>query len=257
MVQSFCGFTIKDFVFSPSNGSFAGVAPYNTGSKPQAAPLRGNVGCVNAAALALRPTATAGGGGTIIPVNIYGPMEAGFTSSQPGMSCLGNFVLPGGVDTQTAEAVMANVCSVTDLGLLDYCGGHANPYHYHQSMSCLYTPDSVTEHSTRIGTAGDGNGIYGAFVDGGLVPTDLDACGGRYGITPDSNGQRVYYYVMQESAPFTLACFGPGTVEQCRTLYPGCSASSTTLTTAFGSGSYKLDCPCFDSDRSNVAGQGL
>ena len=128
------------------------------------------------------------------------------------MSCLGNFVLPGGVDTQTAEAVMANVCSVTDLGLLDYCGGHANPYHYHQSMSCLYTPDSVTGHSTRIGTAGDGNGIYGAFVDGGLVPTDLDACGGRYGITPDSNGQRVYYYVMQESAPFTLACFGPGTL---------------------------------------------
>ena len=37
---------------------------------------------MNAAALALRPTATAGGGGTIIPVNIYGPMEAGFTSSQ-------------------------------------------------------------------------------------------------------------------------------------------------------------------------------
>lgn len=63
-------------------------------------------------------------------------------------------------------------------------------------MSCLYKEDSANHHSTRVGTALDGNGIYGHNIDGGCAPTDLDACGGRTGVTPDSNGQEVYYYVI-------------------------------------------------------------
>lgn len=81
--------------------------------------------------------------------------------------------------------------------LLDACGGHAMPYHYHERMTCLYTSDPTTGHSTRIGTALDGNGIYGKFIGFDQRPNDLDACGGRTGITPDSEGQEVYYYVVQ------------------------------------------------------------
>ena len=59
-------------------------------------------------------------------------------------------------------------------------------------MSCLYESDASTGHSTRVGTAFDGNGIYGKYIGKNeKVPTDLDACGGRTGVTPDSNGKSV------------------------------------------------------------------
>ena len=212
-----------------------------TGTKPKAAPLRSNIGCVNADALALRSDKKG--------VSIYGPFEAGFSSAQ--MSCLGSNSLPGGIDTQLAEMVMSKYCG-KDITLLDYCGGHTN-YHYHEHMSCLYK-NETNGHSSRIGTAGDGNGIYGPYIAGGVMPTDLDGCGGRTGITPDSNGVAVYYYPVKEYAPFTVGCFGPGTLEQCKALYPGCTADDISLTTNHGTGQYKLDCPCFDANRSNTAG---
>jgi len=167
--------------------AYTGTAAYATGT-PSAAPLRGNVGCVDQSALETRPTGKAGM--TPLPAaDIYAAMEAGFTKDQPGASCLaaGNglpdFELPGGVDTNLAEAIMHQACK--DRGgsfsqaLLDYCGGHANPFHYHERMNCLYKADSATGHSTRIGTAADGNGIYGHNINGGCEPTDLDWCGGR------------------------------------------------------------------------------
>merc|ERR1719440_147017 len=104
------------------------------------------------------------------------------------MNCLGNQELPGGVDTQLADMAIQYMCNGKAGDVLDYCGGHAVPYHYHEKMDCLYSADPETKHSTRIGTAGDGNGIYGMYIDGGVVPDDLDWCGGRYGVTPDSNG---------------------------------------------------------------------
>ena len=48
--------------------------------------------------------------------------------------------------------------------ILDYCGGHAKPFHYHERISCLYSADPTTQHSTRIGTAIDGNGICRCFI---------------------------------------------------------------------------------------------
>jgi hypothetical protein len=35
---------------------------------------------------------------------------------------------------------------------------HATPYHYHERMSCLYD-SAANGHSTRVGTALDGNGV--------------------------------------------------------------------------------------------------
>jgi len=232
-------------------------------SSPAAAPLRGNVGCVDLQAMALRDT-------TIDPVledqdavNIFGPMENGFASGQPGASCLGDNVVSGGIDTNTAEHVMNYLCSDSDetIQILDTCGGHAVPYHYHERMSCLYASDEETGHSTRIGTAGDGNGIYGMYVEGGSEPDDLDYCGGRHGVTPDSNGEVVYYYPITSAPPFSLGCYGPvTTMEECKALYPStCGDDAATVeevTTEYGSGLYTLDCPCYDENGSNVVGQG-
>jgi len=122
----------------------------------KAAPLRGSVGCIDMAPLATRPTATAGGS-TVDANNIYGPMENGFSSAQPGASCLGSNVLKGGIDTNVAEAVMDAFCGGTFGTVLGYCGGHATPFHYHERMTCLYSA-TASGHSSRIGTASDGNG---------------------------------------------------------------------------------------------------
>ena len=139
--------------------------------------------------------------------------------------------------------------------VLDDCGGHANPYHYHERMTCLYTEDPTTGHSTRIGTALDGNGIYGKYVSfGQKTPTDLDVCGGRTGVTPDSGGQTVYYYMVQDTAPFTVGCFGPvSSVQECKALYPNdCDNGETiTVTTAEGSRSYDPECPCWEPNRAS------
>jgi hypothetical protein len=246
--------------------AYTGTDFYKNGQN-RAAPLRGNVGCVDFGPLAGRPKGKAGT--TVLDAtNIYGAMEAGFSKTQPGASCLGaandlpDFVLPGGVDTNLAEAIMMKACAdrggALDKALLDYCGGHAEPFHYHERMNCLYTADSTTGHSTRIGTAADGNGIYGHNIEGGCEPTDLDWCGGRTGVTPDSNGQEVYYYVVSNRAPFALGCFGPiNTEAECRALYPECDGVAQSFTTAHGTDDYDLDCPCFDPvTGSNMPEQG-
>eukprot|EP00937_MAST-01D_sp_MAST-1D-sp2_P003076 g3076.t1 len=244
----------------PTDSQFTGNAAY-IGAGLKAAPLRGSVACVDAGPLATRPTATVGNQGEQAATNIYGPNEAGFTSQQPGMSCLGSSSVQGGIDTNLAEAMVHKICGQA-VQVLDTCGGHAVPYHYHEKLSCLYSADATTKHSTRIGTALDGHGIYGKYIAGGVVPTDLDACGGRVGVTPDSNGAEVYYYPVTDTAPFTVGCFAnkaayPVSVAQCKALYSGCSSAPVTVTTAHGSGQYILDCPCFDKLHSNVADQGL
>jgi len=182
-------------------------------------------------------------------------MEAGFSSRQ--WECLGERTIPGGIDTLVAEYMLHYACQRDDLIIMDFCGGHATPYHYHERMDCL---SNMTEngHSSRIGTALDGNGIYGAYVEGGVPPTDLDACGGRSGVTPDSGGETVYYYVITEEAPFSVACYGPvDSVEQCRELNSRtCDRDLYHVETEWGEGEYDLDCPCFDEFGSNVPGQG-
>lgn len=174
------------------------------------------------------------------------------------MSCLGDRTIPGGIDTDLAQHMVEHLCPGTAKRILDSCGGHAVPYHYHERMSCLFTDDAASGHSTRIGTALDGNGIYGSRIDGGVAPTDLDACGGRMGVTPDSGGEEVYYYSVSAGAPFSVGCFGPvGSVTECRALYESCDGVRECVTTDEGTGWYDLDCPCFDGDGSNVVGQGV
>ena len=80
----------------------------------------------------------------------------------------------------------------------------------------------------------------------------------RTGITPDSGGAAVYYYVVSNRAPFALGCFGPITTEaECRALYPECDGVAQSFTTAHGTDDYDLDCPCFNPvTGGNMPGQG-
>ena len=102
---------------------------------PAAAPLRGNVGCVDIAVLSMRDLGAMPIANDQDGANIYGPMEAGFTSRVPGMSCLGDNTISGGIDTNLAEHMVEYLCPGEDIQVLDACGGHAVPYHYHERMS--------------------------------------------------------------------------------------------------------------------------
>ena len=178
-----------------------------------------------------------------------GPFEAGFTAAQTQQffGCNPGVVIQSGIDTLTAEQMVQYQCNLpSTTTVLDACGGHAIPYHYHERMTCLYTSDPTTGHSTRIATMNDGRGLYGKYVGVNTLPTDLDACGGRTGITPDSNGVAVYYYMVQDRAPFTVGCFGPvSSVAACKALYPTCSdGGEIEITTREGTRKYDPDCPC-------------
>ena len=93
---------------------------------------------------------------------IYGPMEAGFTTDQTTQffGCTGGVTLAAGIDTRQAELMiqaqaMLGNCNA-GVTLLDSCGGHAQPYHYHEHMTCLHTNDAGTGHSTSVATMLDG-----------------------------------------------------------------------------------------------------
>eukprot|EP00931_Biecheleriopsis_adriatica_P066129 TRINITY_DN40535_c0_g1_i1.p1 TRINITY_DN40535_c0_g1~~TRINITY_DN40535_c0_g1_i1.p1 ORF type:complete len:386 (-),score=58.11 TRINITY_DN40535_c0_g1_i1:38-1195(-) len=208
--------------------------------------------------------------------NIYGPFEAGFSSQQDsileGLGCsqgsLGH--VAGGIDTNTAEQMVAQQCSITlpreegnsYISLLDECGGHTREYHFHEKLSCLY--ELSGSHSTQVGQASDGQFVYGKWEDfsASELPK-LDACGGHFGITPDSNGVRLYHYHVQDNPPFTIGCYGPKkdstgnyklvTLAECRSIYTGCgNGDTTTVQTKTGAKQYDPWCPCYDAAGSNV-----
>ena len=210
-----------------------------------------------------------------------GPFEAGFSGGGAqknivaGLGCSdpSKVELPGGVDTMVAEAIMGAACGIelprTEDGkfisLLDECGGHTKEYHNHEKLICLY--DATADgHSAKVGEAADDKKtpIYGKYEATGVLPL-LDACGGHFGVTPDSDGASVYHYHVQDKAPFIVGCFGPNddgslvTVAQCRTFYTGCG-DGDEVTFALKDGksvTYDLWCPCFDADGSNMATKAL
>ena len=203
--------------------------------------------------------------------DIYGPFEAGFSSRQDfvlaGLGCAsGKGYVDGGIDTMTAEALIAEECGVElpryegdrYISLLDECGGHTREYHFHERMTCLY--EQSGGHSPKIGEANDGTPIYGMWenYETRELPL-LDACGGQFGVTPDSNGEVIYHYHVQSKPPFTFGCYGPAmdgglvTVEECRATYTECGDGDVVdLTTKDGTFEYDHWCPCYDADGSNV-----
>eukprot|EP00158_Paraphelidium_tribonemae_P005468 Partr_v1_DN27360_c0_g2_i2_m46699 len=136
-------------------------------SGPKAAPLRGILGY-----------SISGG------VDIYGPFEAGFAA---GQACTnGKGICDAGLDVVACETTLKQQCGVANFKanmMMDSCGGHARPYHYHLDLACDYDHGSQG-HSALIGVALDGRGIYGLYETTGVKPSNLDKCGGHVGDVP-------------------------------------------------------------------------
>lgn len=239
-------------------------------SAQYAAALLGNVGYTTVSGV---QKSGAFGANQVIPAgsNIYGPLEAGFSSMQDGilagLGCTtGKGYVDGGIDTYIAEKVVGADCGVelprwdgdVYTGLVGSCGGHTPTYHFHERLVCLYT--QAGGHSTQVGEALDGKGIFGKWEDtDGQQKPMLDACGGHWGPT-DESGELSYHYHVQDLAPFTIGCYGPNpdnslvSMEQCRSLYSGCGDGDEQVLT-IGAGktmTYDPWCPCYDEDGNNV-----
>jgi hypothetical protein len=93
----------------------------------------------------------------------------------------------------------------------DDCHGHpqmTGVYHYHDLSSCI--TDSGTGHSTLIGYARDGFGIYGYRGEDGteLTDADLDECHGHtHTINWDGKEVVMYHYHATREFPYTVGCF--------------------------------------------------
>lgn len=222
-------------------------------SPPLAAPLRGRVGLA------------------IHGENIYGPMDAGFTT---GMTCdNGVGSCPAGTDVHMCEAALERTCGTGHLKtqfFMSDCGGHASPYHFHCGLYCDFNVSNKASHSSLVGIMLDGRGLYGEWEGGGAAPSDLDACGGHYGPVPSSTlggvtyaaASNVYHYHTQGTvAPFFVGCYGPVTsLTQAKGLYSSCTTSGTCsssststcsagqryqVCTSVGYADYTLDCPVY------------
>lgn len=143
--------------------------------------------------------------------------------------------------------------------LLDSCGGHALPYHYHEDLACDYNANEKGEHSPLVGVALDGHGLYGLWEGNGVAPTDLDACGGHVGPVPafTEDGQEiyegaeaVYHYHTQKQAPYTLGCYGPvDDLAACKALYSKCNGLTVEFETDEGTIDYDDDCTCYHDQK--------
>ena len=146
--------------------------------------------------------------------NVYSPYEDGFWS---GQLCDG-VGAHGGMDILVLDYYMTEQCPnhvITQSEmLLDDCGAHAIPYHYHEDLVCAYDHTNPN-HSPLIAIALTGQGVYGKFENGLQPPTDLDECNGHWGPVPASDelgtdgSEWVYHYHTTDVFPFTLGCFGP------------------------------------------------
>jgi hypothetical protein len=103
---------------------------------------------------------------------------------------------------------------------LDPCGGHGDPagyWHWHlmpdnaqsvldafgiTDVRCTDIPQAT---QGLMGFAKDGFPIY-APLEGGSVPADLDACNGKFGVTPDYPEGVYHYYVLNGAAPNLPTC---------------------------------------------------
>jgi len=94
----------------------------------------------------------------------------------------------------------------------DTCHGHPNTidgYHYHSLSPCLLSKHAFT-HTTQVGWALDGFGIYVEYDAQGklLTDADLDGCHGRTSVVKWHGKEvDVYHYDMTMEFPYTVGCF--------------------------------------------------
>ena len=93
----------------------------------------------------------------------------------------------------------------------DECQGHPEQngaYHYHSMTDCL--EDEGTGHSSLVGYALDGFGLFGYRGEDGetLTNADLDACHGHtHVIEWDGQLVEMYHYHVTHEYPYTIGCY--------------------------------------------------
>jgi len=192
-------------------------------------------------------------GYSLYGVQIYGPMENGFTLGQACSN--GKGTCDPGWDVTTCSLVLERLCGTADVVytmLLDDCGGHASPYHYHEDMHCEYSYLDSSGHSPLVAFFLDGRGLYGRWEADGSEPTDLDACGGHTGPVPTTtlkgsytfNGASSVYHYHISDGPSLIGCFGPVSSESAaKAVYSTCSGATASVCTSAGHIDYQVDCP--------------
>jgi YHYH protein len=127
-------------------------------------------------------------------------------------SCLGL----GPVGVTLTGAVFFNALDGTGKDavaheLQDACQGHperTGQYHYHNLTPCLSDPGS--DHSSLMGYALDGFGLYGTRGENGqeLTNADLDECHGHtHQIVWNGQTVTMYHYHATDEYPYTLGCY--------------------------------------------------
>jgi len=129
----------------------------------------------------------------------------GTTNSNPPKGAIGiainGVAIYGNADATNGDAY------INESKTFDKCGGHPQgqgDYHYHAEpgADCVFKNTSG-QHSPMFGLMYDGIPIYGTLGDGGVVPTDLDACGGHV----DKAYPFYHYHLPNGKAfPYSLTC---------------------------------------------------
>lgn len=94
----------------------------------------------------------------------------------------------------------------------DSCDGHPQVsgfYHYHSLSDCI-EDTSTSGHSSLVGYAFDGYGIYGYYGEDGSEVTnkDLDQCHGHtHMIEWDGQMVEMYHYHATHEFPYVVGCF--------------------------------------------------
>jgi len=95
----------------------------------------------------------------------------------------------------------------------DSCHGHpdqSSQYHYHAITNCITDVPDANGHSSLLGYALDGFGIYGNLDVGGVPVTNakLDACHGHVGpVMFHGTLQTIYHYHATREFPYTMGCY--------------------------------------------------
>ena len=100
-----------------------------------------------------------------------------------------------------------------EIQSFDRYNGHPSPsgqYHYHVEPLWI---TAAKGKSALVGVLLDGFPVYGTIDTNGSTPSNLDACNGHIGVTPDFPSG-IYHYHVTSASPYISGCFRgtPGTI---------------------------------------------
>ena len=138
-----------------------------------------------------------------LPANPTAAVQPNCVGGEVGIM-LSGVVIFSAFDAEGRDAVAHEV--------QDECDGHPQMsgfYHYHSLSDCI-EDTSTSGHSSLVGYAFDGYGIYGYYGEDGAEVTneDLDQCHGHtHVIEWDGQMVEMYHYHATHEFPYVVGCF--------------------------------------------------